>query len=151
MTRRLFIDLFTPHSQYRTLLALTSLSASLPRFRALAALELRRLLKEARARGEVGYTLVYTRLPKGRLNVTSSRAPAGGPTITFTVDKQGLESCVEGTPSPISFLTAKPCAPTELPLLPEPGLWPLKFLLFYPIPLLPLEFGPSPEMPCVDP
>ena len=119
------------------------------------ALELRRLIAEARRLGETNYTLVYTRLPEGRLDVPSSRAPHGGPTVTFSVDADGRERCVVGGQQPNGLLgalgVATACEPTELPLLPEPGLWPLKLSLFYPVPLLPADAGPSVEMPCVDP
>lgn len=121
------------------------------------ALELRRLLQEARGRGDTGYSLVYTRLPKGPLDVPSSRASHGESTISLTVDAHGGERCTVSVPGPAAWLGSllgigtRPCAPTELPNLPEVGMWPLKFLLFYPVPLLPETAGASSEMPCVDP
>jgi len=124
------------------------------------ALELRRLLKEARARREVNYELSYTHLPRwwrkmpaGRLDVNSSRAHHGDSTVAFSVDGRGVETCTSGPTGGWMLMgrSSTPCGPRELPNLPPPGLWPLKFLLFYPVPLLPAEAGPSAEMPCVDP
>ena len=67
------------------------------------ALELRRLLKEARARREVNYELSYTHLPRwwrkmpaGRLDVNSSRAHHGDSTVAFSVDGRGVETCTSG-------------------------------------------------------
>ena len=109
------------------------------------------MIQEARTRGERDYTIVYTRLPKGRLDVNTSRDSLGLRTVTFSVDRLGVETCTATIPFAPSFHGGNPCPKAELPLLPAPGLWPTKFLQFYPVPLLPASAGPSAEMPCVDP
>ena len=107
-------------------------------------------------RHEVNYELSYTHLPRwwrkipaGRLDVNSSRAHHGDSTVAFSVDGRGVETCTSGPTGGWMLMgrSSTPCGPRELPNLPPPGLWPLKFLLFYPVPLLPAEAGPSAEMP----
>ena len=97
-----------------------------------------RLIKEVRTRGERGFTLVYTRLPREDW-AGASRQSAGNASVTWAVDAAGKETCLVGR---------RPCAQTELPLLPEPGLWPLKFLMFCPTPLLPDTDDASPVALC---
>jgi len=110
----------------------------------LAALELRRLLAQARHANE-SFSLTYVRLP-GAVGDEAWRANATGPRIHITEDGRGGRRCVFTPASgarPLSLFGNTPCEPQELPLLPPPTVSPL--IRFLPHPILP-GIG---ELPCI--
>ena len=129
------------------------LSAAAPPSYTVPALELRRLLADARVRGETSFALTYARLPtsgsgangQGR-GVDWQHAASSGGAVTVTVDAHGRTSCAVDA-------TQEPCAADEPALMPWPPDGPgwlvwltLKLLVWYPVPLLP----GSVEMACCD-
>lgn len=102
----------------------------------LPALELRRLVHEARESGEA-FTLEYVRLP-GVIGDERWRASAEGPRIKLSVSSNGSQQC-----SADGF----PCAKDELALLPEIEFWPWKTRVFFPLPIVSDAGG---ELPCMD-
>jgi len=104
------------------------------------ALELRRMLLDARSRKEA-FSLTYSRLPipeSGRLDSLNSLTLVGEQ-VHFMMDACGTVMCVKQVGS-----VSEPCAPDELALLPAPSWWVRKTHVGYPIPLI----GDSQEVPC---
>ncbi|KAK3237090.1 hypothetical protein CYMTET_52816 [Cymbomonas tetramitiformis] len=89
------------------------------------ALELRRLLMEARGQGEA-FDLVYTRL-RGVGGDEQWRTEGAGPVVRLREDGRGGRQCAVGKSA---------CAADELALLPPPGFWAMKFLQAIPYPII---------------
>merc|ERR1712014_374532 len=89
------------------------------------ALELRRLLAEARAAGE-HFSMEYTRL-QGVQGDERWRATAGGQRVRIIVNGSSTACTIAGGP----------CAADEIALMTEPGAWAKKTLIFFPLPILP--------------
>jgi len=105
-----------------------------PAFRkyTLPALELRRLLDEARARSEA-FSITYTVL-EGALGDEKWRKSSAGRTVTISEDGKGGVRCSVSS-SGFLFLGAA-CAPGELALQPPPGYWPTKTIVRQPYPIV---------------
>lgn len=110
------------------------------------AFELRRLVGEARARRDRGFSITYARLGH---DVDWTTALTAGEKLRFAVDGNGTETCVvleSGEP-------CDPSAPSQLPWPPTGPRLPIwlltKLLVFNPQPLLPSATRPW-EMECAD-
>jgi hypothetical protein len=104
------------------------------------ALELRRLLLEARKQNEP-FFLYYSKFNDSAvLDSVKSKARLDNQ-VRFSMDAQGAVSCLRQTGD-----ASEPCALEELALLPEPSWWALKFHIGYPIPLP--DDSPGPEVVC---
>lgn len=109
-----------------------------------SALELRRLLTEARERGEV-FRLTYTVL--GSEGDERWRRTAPGRTVTLREDGLGSRQCSEHC----GMMMMCACAPAELGLLPPPGYWPMKTLIQQPYPIIDGAERVEGEIPCFGP
>mmetsp|Transcript_36806 Transcript_36806/g.60927 ORF Transcript_36806/g.60927 Transcript_36806/m.60927 type:complete len:573 (+) Transcript_36806:54-1772(+) len=105
----------------------------------LHALELRRLLGEARQRNEK-FNLRYTRLAGSNGN-ESWRINGSGSVVDLEEDGNGGRRC---------HVDGKECTADEIPLLPAPSYWELKLVLGQPYPILTPEDGQS-ELHCFGP
>jgi len=108
----------------------------------LPAIELRRLLTEARAANE-SFRLTYTTLAGE--GDEAWRRSASGRTVSVVEDGHGGRTCATSCDGPLGVLSALApalpllgcaCAPTELALLPPPGWWPTHFFIGQPYPLV---------------
>ena len=97
------------------------------------AIELRRLLTEARSRSEA-FTLTYTVLSRDGGDERWRRTSRGR-TVTLVEDGHGGRRCsvVGGGMLGVGSGT---CNPDELALLPPPGFWPTRFFVAQPYPIL---------------
>ena len=99
----------------------------------LPAIELRRLLLEARAANE-SFRLSYQHLP-GMRGDEVWRQTAAGPTVRFSEDRAtGTSACTVLVTPAGPYL---PCAPDELALLPPAPWWVHKLVMLQPYPILP--------------
>lgn len=96
------------------------------------ALELRRLLREARTRNEA-FEITYTHLDAAGGD-EQWRREAPGRTITHREDGLGTRMCVVRC-GPLGMFSCA-CAADELPLKPPPSYWPSKTLIQQPYPIL---------------
>ena len=110
------------------------------------ALELRRLLAEARALNE-SFRLVYTVLP-GLTGDEAWRRAAAGRTVTLNEDGRGMARCTVACAH--ALLGPCDCAPTELARLPPPGWLASKVLVQQAYPILD-EAQVGDELPCFGP
>ena len=96
------------------------------------ALEMKRLLAEARATGEK-FEITYT-----LLDATGGderwRRDSLGRTVTLKADGKGKRSCTVGC-GPLELIPC-PCAADELPLQPPPSYWASKTLIQQPYPIV---------------
>jgi len=105
----------------------------------LPAIELRRLIGEAKAAGE-SFALEYARLdtlepPNGAASAEAWRAKSKGTHVTYTYDAaSGSAKCHVGKGLLAGLLS--PCAPDEVALLPPPPWWATKLAAFQPLPIL---------------
>lgn len=98
------------------------------------ALELRRLLAEARALNET-FVLSYTKLHGA--GDESWRLSSGDENVVL-YDTPGNRFCTSNGVA---------CSKDELALMPELGFWARKVSLYFPLPVVP---SASPELPCMD-
>ena len=111
------------------------------------ALELRRLLAEARALNE-SFRLQYTVLP-GAMGDENWRRSAVGRTVTVDEYGQGASSCSTSCDGVLGIdLFGCECSATELALLPPPGPLAHKFLVQQAYPILEED---APELTCFGP
>lgn len=102
------------------------------------ALELRRMLSDARERDEAFY-LDYSRLPEsGKLDSLNSLSQVDDQ-IHFTMDTHKAVTCTRRVAN-----ASEPCTSEELAVLPAPSWLARKLHIGYPIPLI----NHSPEVPC---
>ena len=101
------------------------------------ALEMRRLLAEARERREA-FSLTYTRLQGVGDEIW--RRGASGVTVTLREDGAGGRTCTtndcSGPAGLLGNLIGCECHPNEVALQPPPGLLATKFLVQQPYPIL---------------
>ena len=108
----------------------------------LPALELRRVLAEARAASSEPFVLEYDKLP-GTVGDESWRQEAVESTVRLSENGRGGRSCRIRAAGAYFW---KACADDEPALLPPPSGWLAKIRIFFP---LPVHAGLD-ELPCID-
>ena len=110
-------------------------------------LELRRLLGEARAARET-FVLEYDVLP-GLSGDETWRREAVERRVRLEEDGKGGRICTvrNARVAPDEDEASMPCTPSEIPMRPAPAGLLMKFLVWFPLPVLPPEIA---ELPCID-
>ena len=108
----------------------------------LPALELRRVLAEARAASSEAFVLEYEKLP-GTVGDEMWRQEAVESTVRLSENGRGGRSCRIRAAGTYFW---KKCSDDEPALLPPPGGWLAKIRIFFP---LPVHAGLD-ELPCID-